>query len=76
MSLRTNGEQDYLWRAVNQHGVVLDILSQERRNAADTGRFFKRLLRGLQYKPRRIAIDGLLGCSAANAPTERQMQRF
>jgi putative transposase len=28
-----NGERMYLWRAVDQHGVVLDILVQSRRNA-------------------------------------------
>ncbi|MFC7738940.1 DDE-type integrase/transposase/recombinase, partial [Roseomonas sp. GCM10028921] len=32
-SLRIGGELFYLWRAVDQHGVVLDILVQERRNA-------------------------------------------
>ncbi len=57
--LRINGEQHYLWRAVDQHGVVLDILVQNCRNAAAAKRFFKRLLRGLQYKPRRLITDGL-----------------
>ena len=28
-----NGTTDYLWRAVDQHGNVLDILVQSRRNA-------------------------------------------
>jgi transposase-like protein len=31
--LKINGELHYLWRAVDQHGVVLDILVQGRRNA-------------------------------------------
>jgi len=30
--IRINGELHYLWRAVDQHGVVLDILVQDRRN--------------------------------------------
>src|SRR5689334_4321935 len=34
--LRINGEQHYLWRAVDQHGVELDILVQDRRNASQT----------------------------------------
>ena len=38
---------------------MLDILVQNRRNAAAAKRFFKRLLRGLQYKPRRLITDGL-----------------
>ena len=57
--LRINGEQHYLWRAVDQHGVMLDILVQSHRNSAAAKRFFRRLLRGLQYKPRRIITDGL-----------------
>src|ERR671933_137314 len=57
--LRINGELFHLWRAVDQHGVVLDILVQERRNATAAKRFFKRLLAGLKYKPRRIVTDGL-----------------
>jgi putative transposase len=57
--LRINGELHDLWRAVDQHGVVLDILVQERRNATAAKRFFQRLLAGLRYKPRRLVTDGL-----------------
>jgi putative transposase len=61
--LRINGVVHYLWRdlwrAVDQHGVVLDILVQNRRNAAAATRFFKRLLVGLKFKPSRIITDGL-----------------
>src|SRR5215208_7003938 len=57
--LKINGELHYLWRAVDQHGVVLDILVQDRRNATAANRFFKRLLAGLKYKPKRIVTDGL-----------------
>src|SRR3712207_3144013 len=57
--LRINGVLHYLWRAVDQDGVVLDILVQARRNATAAKRFFKRLLVGLKYKPRRIVTDGL-----------------
>ncbi len=57
--LRINGVLHYLWRAVDQNGVVLDILVQERRNAKAAKRFFKRLLKGLRYKPRRLITDGL-----------------
>src|ERR687894_141589 len=57
--LKINGELFYLWRAVDQHGVVLDILVQDRRNATAAKRFFKRLLAGLKYRPRRIVTDGL-----------------
>jgi putative transposase len=57
--IRINGVLHYLWRAVDQHGVVLDILVQGRRNATAAKRFFKRLLAGLKYKPKRIVTDGL-----------------
>ena len=56
--IRIRGVLHYLWRAVDQHGVVLDILVQDRRNGAAAKRFFKRLLHGLQYKPRRLVTDG------------------
>ena len=46
------GVQHYLWRAVDQNGVVLDILVQARHDADAAKRFFKRLLKGLQYVPR------------------------
>jgi putative transposase len=57
--LRINGQLHYLWRAVDQHGVVLDILVQDRRNGSAAKRFFRRLLAGLKYKPRRLVTDGL-----------------
>ncbi len=57
--LRINGVLHYLWRAVDQNGVVLDILVQARRNATAAKRFFNRLLTGLKYKPKRIVTDGL-----------------
>ncbi|MFC0387190.1 IS6 family transposase [Muricoccus vinaceus] len=57
--LRINGELFYLWRAVDQHGVVLDVLVQKRRNGTAAKRFFKRLLADLKYKPRKIITDGL-----------------
>ncbi|MBV9193451.1 MAG: DDE-type integrase/transposase/recombinase, partial [Solirubrobacterales bacterium] len=59
MFIRIRGKLHYLWRAVDQHGLVLDILVQERRNATAAKRFFKRLLAGLKYKPRKIVTDGL-----------------
>jgi putative transposase len=57
--LRINGVLHYLWRAVDQHGVVLDILVQDRRNGSAAKRFFKRLLSGLKYRPRRLVTHGL-----------------
>ena len=67
--IRIQGVQHYLWRAVDQHGVALDILVQERRDAKAAKRFFTRLLRGLQYEPRVIITDKLRSYGAA----QRQM---
>ena len=47
------GVLHYLWRAVDRHGVVLHILVQ-----AAAKRFFKQMLRGMRYKPRRVITDG------------------
>jgi putative transposase len=41
------GVRKYLWRAVDQHGNVLDILVQSRRNAVAAKRFFRKLFKGL-----------------------------
>ena len=57
--IRIQGVQHYLWRAVDQHGVVLDILVQDRRDAQAAKRFFRRLLKGLQYVRRVIVTDKL-----------------
>ena len=65
MCLRINGVLPSLWRAVDQHGAVRDSLVQEQRNAAAAKRFFKRLLAGLTYKPRKIVTDGLRSAGMA-----------
>jgi putative transposase len=57
--IRIQGVQHYLWRAVDQDGVVLDIFVQPRRDAKAAKRFLKRLLKGLQYEPRVIVTDKL-----------------
>lgn len=57
--IRIRGMLHYLWRAVDQHGVVLDILVQEKRDGVAAKRFFRRLLTGLQYRPKRLITDGL-----------------
>ena len=57
--IRINGEQRYLWRAVDQHGNVLDVLVTSRRNAKAAKRFFRKLLKGLQYVPRVLVTDAL-----------------
>jgi putative transposase len=57
--IQITGTQHYLWRAVDQHGNVLDALVQSRRNALAAHRFFCRLLKGLEHVPRVIITDKL-----------------
>ncbi|MDB5788103.1 MAG: transposase family protein, partial [Caballeronia mineralivorans] len=46
------GEPYLLWRAVDQHGVELDILLQKRRDKAAAKRFFMRVLASCAETPR------------------------
>jgi putative transposase len=43
--LKINGVQHYLWRAVDQKGIVIDILVQPKRDRFAAIRFFRKLLR-------------------------------
>ncbi|WP_458098160.1 IS6 family transposase [Roseomonas sp. WA12] len=63
--IRIRGKQHLLWRAVDQNGHVLDILVQSRRNTTAAKRFFRNLLKGLQYVPRVIVTDKLRSYGAA-----------
>ncbi len=59
------GKQHYLWRAVDQHGNVLDILVQSRRNKTAAKQFFRKLLKGCTYVPRVLITDKLASYGAA-----------
>jgi putative transposase len=63
--LKIQGKLQYLWRAVDQDGEVLDILVQSRRNQRAAKKFFRKLLKGLQYVPRAIITDKLRSYAAA-----------
>jgi putative transposase len=65
--LRIAGKRQYLWRAVDQEGEVLDILVQPRRDKQTAKKFFRKLLKGLQYVPRAIVTDKLASYTAAKA---------
>ncbi|MCZ1021123.1 IS6 family transposase [Streptomyces noursei] len=64
--IKINGVIHYLWRAVDQDGNVLDILVQPRRNAKAAKKFFRRLLKELEYVPRVIVTDRLRSYDAAH----------
>jgi putative transposase len=59
------GTRHCLWRVVDQEGEVLDILVQKRRDTRAANRFFRQLLKGLQYVPRRLVTDKLGSYGAA-----------
>jgi len=63
--LKINGRIHYLWRAVDQDGDVLDILVQSKRDRKAAKKFFRKLLKGLQYVPQEIITDQLRSYSAA-----------
>jgi putative transposase len=63
------GQRQYLWRAVDQDGDVIDILVQPRRDRRAAERFFRRLLRGQGGEPRRLVTDKLRSYSAARRNT-------
>src|ERR1043166_8785509 len=63
--LTIHGVRHYLWRAVDQDDNVLDILVQSRRNQHAAKKFFRKLLKGLQYVPRVIITDKLKSYGAA-----------
>ena len=51
--VKIQGQQQYLWRAVDEDGDVLDILVQSRRNRRAATRFFRKLLKpAWQFTPR------------------------
>ena len=63
--LTIRGKRQYLWRAVDQDGHVLDIPIQSRRDKKAAKRFFRKLLKGCQYVPRVIITDKLASYGAA-----------
>ena len=60
------GQRQYLWRAVDQDGDVIDILVQSRRDRRAAARFFRKLLKGQGREPRRLITDKLGSYSAAH----------
>ena len=61
-----NGKRQYLWRAVDQDGDVIDILVQSRRNRRAAERFFRKLLKGQGKPPLRLVTDKLKSYGAAH----------
>ncbi|MFM9701107.1 IS6 family transposase [Streptomyces europaeiscabiei] len=64
--IKINGQFRYLWRAVDQDGMLLDILVQNRRDTAAAKRFFRRLLKNTGAVPRVIVTDQLRSYGGAH----------
>ena len=60
------GQRQYLWRAVDQDGEVIDILLQSQRDRHAAARFFRKLLKRSGRVPRRLITDRLGSYRAAH----------
>jgi transposase-like protein len=55
--VKVNGVWRYVYRAVDQHGQVVDVLVSARRDATAARRFFSRALAALKVKPSEVVTD-------------------
>jgi transposase-like protein len=55
--IKVNGVWRYVYRAVDQHGQVIDVLVSARRDADAARRFFRRALTVLKVTPREVVTD-------------------
>jgi transposase-like protein len=55
--VKVNGVWRYVYRAVDQHGQVIDVLLTVHRDAAAARRFFARALRTLKVIPSEVVTD-------------------
>jgi putative transposase len=69
VQLKINGKKHWLWRAVDQDGVVLDILLQARRNQEAAEAFLRRVVDGCGHQPRVGVTDKL----ASHPPALRRV---
>jgi putative transposase len=72
--IKIAGKTHYLWRAVDQHGNVLDILVTSRRDTKAATRFFRKLLTDLEYAPRVLVTDKLGSYQAARRGVLRSVE--
>ncbi|MDV6278449.1 IS6 family transposase [Rhodococcus erythropolis] len=60
------GVRKYLWRAVDQHGDVLDILIQGKRDGRAATKFFRKILKKQGCRPRVLITDKLASYRVAH----------
>ena len=63
--LKIAGAKRWLWRDVNQAGVVLDVLVQRRRDKRAAKRLLRKLLKRQMRSPRVMITDKLASYGAA-----------
>src|SRR3982751_391407 len=65
VAVKIAGKKHWLWRAVDQSGVVLDILVQSRRDKHAAKRLLRKLLKKQMRSPRLLITDKLRSYGAA-----------
>jgi putative transposase len=65
VAVKIAGQKHWVWRAVDQDGIVLDILVQSRRDKRAAKRFFRKLLKRQCRAPRVLITDKLASYGAA-----------
>src|ERR671930_22445 len=63
--LKIGGVKHWLWHAVDQTGIVLDVLVQRRRNKQAAKRLLRKLLKKQMRPPRVMITDKLASYGAA-----------
>src|SRR5450631_1190919 len=59
VSLKIDGRMDYLWRAVDAEGEVLDVPVQSRRNKRAALKLLRKLLKKYGFVPHKLVTDDL-----------------
>jgi len=67
VEVKIAGQKHWLWRAVDQTGMVLDVLVQRRRDKRAAKRLLRKLLKRQTCVPRVMITDKLGSYSAAKA---------
>ena len=65
--MKIDGEQRYLWRAVDQDGEAIDLLVRHRRHGKAAERFFGPLLKTSREEPGNIVTEPRRCASGADA---------
>ncbi len=65
MAIKIAGVRHWLWRAVDQAGMVLDVLVQRRRDKRAAKRLLRKLLKRQCRAPRVMVTDKLASYGAA-----------